>query len=1004
MLTLALLAAVPAPEGGPPYSPEQSMATMQIADGFRVELVASEPDVQSPVALDIDENGRMFVVEMPGYPLDTSPTGRVKLLEDRDGDGRFERSSVFADSLVLPTGVMRWKKGVLVTAAPDVLYLEDADDDGRAERRTVVLTGFPVTNPQHTVNAPIYGLDNWIYVANQGPVGAVIYKDLFGDRGSLLTFPARPGRPGVDPHDSSVRFRPDTFEAEAIAGESQFGHSFDAYGRYFGNDNSHHLWHEVIAARYLRRNPHLLTGRVMHDVPDHGAAATVYPITRSPAFELLTEAGEFTSACAPTIYLGGAFPDGYEGSVFVAEPVHNLVHRDVLVPAGPTFTARRGEEQREFLAAGDAWFRPVNFYVGPEGALYVVDYYRGRIEHPEWTSSDAQRDPAALHEGRERGRIYRIVHRSMDGRPTRRPELGAAEIEVLVSALDQPNVWWRRTAQRLLVDRRDPAAIALLEALVRAAAHSAGRLHALWTLHGLGAMTTNLLAPVFEDPDPGLRENAVVLTELSGALDRFAKELERLSSDPNPRVRFQVLAALGSGTTPAAVAAHDRLLFAELEDPWMQLAGLSAESSRAPLLLARALSGAEAITDRYTESRALFVRRLASIVGARAEPAEVASVVAATHHEPVAPGESHAWWRAAALAGLADGVAGREAAERAVAVSREALLRLADHPSGGVRTGVVRLLALTGGTGSGAVARQALAVAERHARDAATDAERRADAIDLLGLAREQSRRALFESLVHPRQPEAVQAAAVRALGRERGSSVGRFLLERWVELTPAVRSEAANALLKDPDRTRLLVDALAAGRVQPWMLNFSQKRDLLMNRRADIRTAARAVLEEDPRGREQTARRYAAALNDAGDAMRGRAVFERACAACHSMGGTGGGDLGPDLATVRHRPAPLLLADILWPSQAIAQKYETYLVERTSGGEQAGIIAAQTPTAITLRQGPGQEVTIARREIRRLVATSQSTMPADLDKTITPDEMADLIAYIRRSAPGEGP
>jgi putative heme-binding domain-containing protein len=163
-------------------------------------------------------------------------------------------------------------------------------------------------------------------------------------------------------------------------------------------------------------------------------------------------------------------------------------------------------------------------------------------------------------------------------------------------------------------------------------------------------------------------------------------------------------------------------------------------------------------------------------------------------------------------------------------------------------------------------------------------------------------------------------------------------------------------------------------------------------------------VLEADPREREQTARRYAAALNDAGDTTRGRAVFERACAACHTMGGTEGGDLGPNLATVRHRPAPLLLADILWPSQAIAQKYETYLVERTSGGEQAGIIGAQTPTAITLRQGPGQEVTIARREIRRLIATSQSTMPADLDKAITPDEMADLIAFIKRSAPEEGP
>src|SRR5262245_39281393 len=164
---------------GPPYSPADSLKTMRIDEGFRVELVASEPDVESPVALDIDEDGRMFVVEMPGYPLDVSPTGKVKLLEDRDGDGRFEHVTVFADELVLPTGVMRWRKGILVTAAPDVLYFEDTDGDGKADIRRVVLTGFARSNPQHTVNSPMYGLDNWVYVAHQGAATAIIYKDLF---------------------------------------------------------------------------------------------------------------------------------------------------------------------------------------------------------------------------------------------------------------------------------------------------------------------------------------------------------------------------------------------------------------------------------------------------------------------------------------------------------------------------------------------------------------------------------------------------------------------------------------------------------------------------------------------------------------------------------------------------------------------------------------------------------------------------------------------------------
>src|SRR5688572_1090035 len=194
---------------GPPYSPAESIATMQVEAGYRVELVASEPAIESPVAMDIDEDGRLFVVEMPGYPLDTKPTGRVKLLEDRDGDGRFETSRVFADGLVLPTGVMRWKKGVLVTAPPDLLYFEDTNGDGRADVRTVVITGFAFTNPQHMVNGPVYGLDNWIHLAHEGPTQAVIYKDVFGDRGTPLRWPGHPQRPAVTVDRRGVRLRPD---------------------------------------------------------------------------------------------------------------------------------------------------------------------------------------------------------------------------------------------------------------------------------------------------------------------------------------------------------------------------------------------------------------------------------------------------------------------------------------------------------------------------------------------------------------------------------------------------------------------------------------------------------------------------------------------------------------------------------------------------------------------------------------------------------------------------
>ncbi|HXI44554.1 MAG TPA: PVC-type heme-binding CxxCH protein, partial [Bryobacteraceae bacterium] len=361
VILLSVLALTACRKSGPPYSVADALKTFKVESGFHVEKFLAEPDVESPVAMDVDENGRVYVVEDRGYPLSTdNPLGRVKMIEDTNGDGIPDHVTIFADKLVMPTGVMRWKKGILVTDAPNVWYFEDTNGDGVADVRKLVLTGFAVTNPQHTVNNPVYGLDNWIYIAHEGPATAIIYKKQFGDRGSDIRFPERPDLPGLTEHNRNVRMRPDTYQLEALSGSSQYGHAFDDWGHHFTTNNSDHARHEVIAARYLERNPDLPVFSAMQQIPDHGAAAKVYPITLHPRFELLTEVGQFTSACGITCY---------HGSLFVAEPVHNLAHQDLLSDAGGTFIAKRAHPDVEFLASTDAWFRPVNFYVGPDGAL-----------------------------------------------------------------------------------------------------------------------------------------------------------------------------------------------------------------------------------------------------------------------------------------------------------------------------------------------------------------------------------------------------------------------------------------------------------------------------------------------------------------------------------------------------------------------------------------------------------------------------------------------------------
>src|SRR5687768_15970347 len=214
MAALALLgASLVAQRPGPPYSPRDALKTFRLADNFQIELFAAEPLIADPVAMEVDERGRTYVVEMPGYPLDVGGSGRIMLLHDTDRNGTPDRSTVFAAGLRLPTGIMRWKKGVIVTDSPEVWYLEDTDGDGRADVKRVMLTGFALTNPQHTTNTPLYGLDNWIYLANEGPVRTIRYGGLFGDVGTAVHFPARPDAPRLPPDADgrNVRFRPDTY-------------------------------------------------------------------------------------------------------------------------------------------------------------------------------------------------------------------------------------------------------------------------------------------------------------------------------------------------------------------------------------------------------------------------------------------------------------------------------------------------------------------------------------------------------------------------------------------------------------------------------------------------------------------------------------------------------------------------------------------------------------------------------------------------------------------------
>lgn len=974
-------------------TPLNPLDTFEIADGFQIELIASEPLIADPVAIEIDEAGRVYVLEMPGYPLDVEATGSIKLLTDEDGDGTFDASSTFADGLVLPTGLMRWKNGLIVTAPPDVIFLEDTDGDQKADRREVILTGFARSNPQHNFNKPLYGLDNWIYLANNGIIHTTAYKDIFGDAGSNVHFPARPDGPHIGPNGNSrnVRFRPDAFEIESLAGRSQFGQAFDSWGHHFLLDNANPQYHEVIAARYLERNPQLSHRLAMNYTPTYGRNTAIFPITRDPEHQLLTDRGMITSAAGITYYDDTLFPEAYRNISIVGEPVHNLIHVLKVRQHGPTFTAARIEDRKEFLASTDSWFRPVNFISGPDGALYVVDYHRQIVEHPEWMDEETAAS-GKLQNGTDMGRIYRITPTGTQSANWMNAlSLDEASAETLVTHLSSNNVWYRRTAQRLLVERQGQEAAPLLIQLFQNSSTATARLHALWTLEGLGKLDANLIREALADPHAGVRENALVLAEGHvGQTPSLWDDMLTLEMDPNARVRFQLLCSLGFLDSPRSKEARGRLLAAEIDDNWFQLAALSAQATIDMAFLNTLLP---TLSDKETEGRNQFLQRIASLIMAHGSKDDIADLKELMLAGDVSQPD---WWRLSIIEGAASGITRAGMSTDESIQLRSALLgRFSQSEALSLRHAYFEVLETLPHSDDGIVS-QALKQAEATASQAAKVPELRAQSIALLALYAPEMYQERFQSLLKPSEPQPVQIAATEAIGKNREAATVTFLLSKWPELTPAVRDVALDQLMQSAIGMEAILNAISVGTIQPSAIGWNRTVRLMRDTEGALKDRARTLLSEPPGVREQVVESYYASLDLDGDAEAGARTFEQTCGTCHQVAGLKGIAFGPDLGTVRHWSARALLAKILMPQRTVADGYSLWSVTRKDGSSETGIMASESPSSITLRRQGQQPITIDRSEVNHLENLNVSAMPAGFENQLTRQQMADLIAFLR--------
>ena len=561
------------PPNPPMLSPQDALAAIEMIDGFQIELVAAEPLVQDPVNFDWGPDGKLWVVEMADYPLGLNgtgkPGGRIKVLEDDDGDGVYDRSTLFADGLNTPTGIMVWRNGVLVSGAPDITYLEDTTGDGKADKRKVLFTGFAEGNQQHRVNGFCWGLDNWVYLAN-------------GDSGGRVKSTNTGGELNINGRD--LRIWPDTGEMQTQSGRTQFGRNRDDWGNWFGCNNPNPIFHFVMDEQYLQRNPHAKYPSSKRDIR-HGSV-DVFPIGPiishcDTKYRPIGAKPKFTSACGVMPYRDNLFGPEYENVTFTSEPVYNIIHARKLIPDGATFRSEKLHgEGEEFFRSKDPWCRPTALHVGPDGALYVADMVREVLEHPEWID-DKLEVTLDLYNGDDRGRIYRISPIGSKRRPV--PDLSDLTTAELVSQLDSPNGWQRDLVQRMLIWRDDAVAVEPLKKLYAESENPLARLHALCSLDGLEELTVELIRSAMKDEVAGIRRHAIRLSEQFDI--NWRTEFTGLLSDPDPQVRLQLACTLGDFSSHWTASLLRKVAVQSDNDPYVLAAVVSSfNEANLPLL------------------------------------------------------------------------------------------------------------------------------------------------------------------------------------------------------------------------------------------------------------------------------------------------------------------------------------------------------------------------------------------------------------------------------------
>jgi putative membrane-bound dehydrogenase-like protein len=967
-----------------PLAPAESMKHMHLPEGFEVQLFAAEPDIARPIAMAWDARGRLWIAETVDYPNDMQPPGqgndRIKICEDTDGDGKADKFTVFADKLSIPTSLVFANGGVIVAQMPDTLFLKATGNDDRADVRRVLFSGWGTSDTHAGPSNLRWGFDNWIW----GTVGYSGFDGSVNGQGHRFGQGIFRFKLGQGPEVSELEFLTSTTN-------NTWGLGFSETGQVFASSaNNQHSVHLAIPNRMFE-SVRGWYGKGSAGIEDHKKFHPISEHVRQVDYH-----GGYTAACGHALYTARSFPSEYrDRAAFVCEPTGHLVHVDWLAGKGSGFSARDGWN---ILASDDEWTAPIMAEVGPDGALWVIDWYNYIVQHnPTPSGFQTGKGGAYITPARDktRGRIYRIVYKG--AKPTAKPHLGQASVEELVATLDHENLWWRQTAQRLLLERGKTDVLPALAAQVQDPQKGKGALHALWTMQGLVAFAAaeSKWRPVLQaglaHREPGVRRAALAVFPRTA--ESVADILAAGSlTDDDPQVRLAALLALAEMPSSRNAAAT---IVAILQEPrnagdrWIPLAATSAAArSDLDFLLCASESRPKPEVER---TFAEVVRVVAGHFARRAPVDSGGDVFVMLNQAQPSVAE-------ALLTGLA---AGWPAGKPAVFNSKmEAVL--GSLPSKLSADGLLHLAALVSRWGQAkrlqGVTTDLQRILQKRVADCkVSDGARIAAAQNLVALGSERASLNALLDQITPKASPVLADGLLEALGQSDGPDVGSALIQRWSELTPSARSRALAVLLRRPAWTESLLAALEKEQIDKGDLAFDQVQQLGNHPDPALAARGKKVLAGSGRlpntDRQKVVETLLPLATRHGEPGLGKVVFEKNCAKCHRFGALGQ-TVGPDLTGIGVRSRADVLTDILDPNRSVEGNYRQYTVATRKGIFLTGLVTAETKTAVELLDSEAKRHVVLREDIDSLIGSKLSLMPEGFEK-LSEVELVSLLDFL---------